>query len=128
LELKDLKDGKDQKDDQDQPMSFDFEDDIYYKEVPSKDSLAGYYKYAISFWKLNKGKHPLQVKEYGFNGSPAGLKFYISHDAKYLFFFLSVDEESTGVRVKRMVVLDITTLKEHTVMEIPAEPQLSRKL
>jgi len=35
-------------------------------------------KYAISVWKLNKGKEPQQVSEYSFDEDPVNQRFYIS--------------------------------------------------
>lgn len=49
-----------------------------FKETKNEDEEEENQKYAISVWKLNKGKEPQQISEYGFDEDPVNKRFYIS--------------------------------------------------
>lgn len=60
----------------------------------------------------------MQIKEYGFNGSPLNSKIHLSSCGSFIYFFLKIKETAEGEGyVKRAVILSADTLREYKIVD-----------
>lgn len=100
-------------------LKFD-EGEVYVASKEQQTSI-GQCKYAISFWRLTKGGNPMQIKEYGFNGSPYDKKIHTSACGNFIYFFLQIKAQASDDSgpIKRCIILNIDTLREHQIFDFP---------
>ena len=60
----------------------------------------------------------MQIKEYGFNGSPYKRQIHISSCGNFIYFFLKIkDNTDAEGYIKRAIILSIDTLREWKIVD-----------